>query len=242
MLAGMTGLLAWIYLDSRENEILLRGDRVRVLAAKRHISAFTRLRASDLQWREIPSEYVVKGYIQKDKDALGQVSLVAFNAGEPLTYNKLSTGDASLSNSIPEGKRAMTIPVNKVTGLEGMLRPGDLVDLLYLDEPGKPSAGVSILLQGVKILASGNNFAEHQEKNSGISGSATLALSPQECELVMLAVNRGTVQLSLRSTSDTRVVPGGTLRQSDLNSHLNRPVNLKVESEDVLEEFVPKKR
>src|SRR5438309_121144 len=82
------GILAWFYLHGREMELLRRGKMTRVVAAGRYLPAYSRIRPADLSWREIPSEYLVKGYVTRAQDAQEQLSLVAFNEGEPLTYNK----------------------------------------------------------------------------------------------------------------------------------------------------------
>ena len=241
-LALAAGLVAWLYLDMREDELLQRGKLVKVIAAKRYISAYSRIRESDIGWRQIPAEYVVKGYIQDSKDAVDQLSLVAFNAGEPLTYNKTSSGNASLSNSVPEGMRAISIPVDKVSGIAGLVKPGDLVDVLYMDDPKKPGAGVSMLFQGVKVLAAGDTFSEHQEK-SDTGGSVTLALSPEDAQLAMLAFNQGALQLSLRSIGDSRLVSSGVVHASDISQRLIRRAKTESTVESSADaKFIPKKR
>jgi pilus assembly protein CpaB len=240
-MALIAGLLAWLYLDQRENELLRRGKLVKVISAKRSISAYTRLRGRDLVWREIPAEYTVKGYILSEKDAVDQLALVPFNAGEPLTYNKISSGNASLSNSVPEGLRAISIPVNKVSGIAGMVRPGDLVDVLYLDDPKKANASVSLLFQGVKILAAGEHFSENQEK-ADTSGSVTLALSPEDTQLAMLAFSQGVLQLSLRAIGDSRIHPSKAIRLGAISERLGRFTAPKIDDDTIPMDFIPQKR
>lgn len=241
-LAAIAGLASWLYLDSREDELLQRGKLVKVVAARRYISAYTRIRESDIGWREIPSEYMVKGYITDERDAVDQLSLVAFNAGEPLTYNKTSSGNASLSNSIPEGMRAISIPVDKVSGIAGLVRPGDLVDVLYMEDPKKSAPGVSMLFQGVKVLAAGDSFSEHQEKSDS-SGSVTLALYPEDAQLAMLAFNQGVLQLSLRSIGDSKTVSSGVVRSADISSRLLRKAKTEAMPRgNTPSDFIPQKR
>jgi pilus assembly protein CpaB len=238
--ALLAGILAWLYLDYRENDLLRRGHLVRVIAARRYLSAYSRIKAGDLEWREMPAEYVVKGYVTSDADAVEQLALVAFNADEPLTYNKISSGSASLSNSVPEGMRALSLPVDKVSGIAGLIRPGDLVDVLYLDGQKKPDLSVAMLFQGVKVLAAGNIFSEHQEKDAA-EGSVTLAFSPQDAQLAMLALNLGALQLALRSGGDSRLVPSGAQRPADLAGRLLRRAGAPA-SGAVPSDFIPQKR
>lgn len=239
--ALLAGILAWLYLNGRENDLLRRGHLVRVIAARRYLSAYSRIKAGDLEWREMPAEYVVKGYVLADTDAVDQLALVAFNADEPLTYNKISSGSASLSNSVPEGLRALSIPVDRVSGIAGLVRPGDFVDVLYLEGRGKPGAEVATLFQGVKVLAAGSMFSEHQEKEDP-GGSVTLALSPQDAQLAMLAVSLGSLQLALRSIGDSRLLPTGALRAADLAGHLLRKPAPAEGVGAAVPDFIPQKR
>lgn len=241
--AGIAGLSAWLYLNQREDELLRRSKIVKVISAKHYLSAYSRIKAGDLEWRDIPAEYIVKGYVTQSADAIGQLSLVAFNADEPLTYNKISAGNASLANSIPEGMRAISIPVDKVSGIGGMIRPGDLVDVLYLEDPKKSGTSAAILFQAVKVLAAGDYFSEHQEKTDP-NGTVTLALSPDDAQIAVLAFNHGILQLSLRSSGDGHLFPSKATRVEDIRARLSRHSDFAPADGPLAapSEFIPKKR
>ena len=133
-LAALAALLAWGYLSRKEEELLKKGELVEVLVARRYISAFSRIEKSMLALKDIPREYVPKGAVTDPRLALGQLALVPFNSEEPILFNKLAESSQALSNAVPEGKRAFSIPVDRVSGISGFPRPGDLVDLHFLPE------------------------------------------------------------------------------------------------------------
>jgi pilus assembly protein CpaB len=227
--AAFAALLGWSYLSAKERELLRKGRMLKVVAASHYLSAYSRLKARDLARVEIPAAYVPLGTITEPKDAVGQLLLVAFNAGEPLSFNKLAMEGAGLSYSVPEGYRAFTIPVDKVTGLAGLLRPGDLVDMIYLDEPGKQGASASLLAQGAQVLAAGQLLAQGAKADAETSGSVTLALAPEDCLLAMMALNRGALQLALRPVGDGRMLPLQGLGPGDLAARIRRRLPLYSE-------------
>ncbi len=217
-LALAAAVLAWGYFHARERELLRRGELVEVLVAKRYIPAYARIEKDFLALKEIPREYVPRGAALDYQDIHQQLSLVPFNAGEPILFNKLSPGTQALASSIPEGRRAFTMPVDSFSGLAGLVRPGDLVDLLFMAEAkASPTASASTLFQGVKVLAAGELLSQEEGK-APTGGSVTLALTPLESQLALFALSRGLLHLSLRPPGDTRLLPSAPVTQADLNA------------------------
>ena len=104
--------LAWAYLQAQESQLLRRGKMTEVIAANGYLPAYTRLQARHLLRRQVPAEYVAKGTVLDPSEIIGELSLVPFNSGEPLSYNKLAKNGESLANAVPEGRRAFSIPVD----------------------------------------------------------------------------------------------------------------------------------
>lgn len=237
--------LSWLYLRMREKELLGRGQPVEVAVADRYIPAYTRVTQHMLASREIPREYLSVGAVTEPKQIVGQLSLVPFNAGEPLYYNKLAVANQSLSSAVPEGRRAMTLPVDKISGVAGLVRPGDIVDVLFMTElKNTAAASASTLFQGVKVLACGELYTTQEEKVDN-TGSVTLALSPEESELALFALSRGILHLALRPSGDTRLLPVGAVTQADLNARAARraaPLQEEPGPGPADESLIPKKR
>ena len=139
-----------------------------------------------------------------------------------------TTRETTLAMKTPIGKRAMTISVDNISALLGMIKPGDYVDVIGLiplpvEVEGKQSAQAATvpLFQNVLILAVGSQLGTAVEKE-GTSGRRrqqaesetkesapliTLALSPEEANILAFVKEQGKVQLVLRSAGDAQTTP-----------------------------------
>lgn len=199
----IASVIAWAYLDFREKEILHQGETIRVVVAKHHIPALTRLTASELAWKKIPRAWVPHGAVKNPENVLNAQTIVPFNTHEPFLYNKLTDTGLGISDAIPEGLRAFTIAVNEETGLAGLLRPGDRVDILHLHRR-KKKVSPETLIQAVKVLAVGTRTSASNEENNHAS-SVTLALTPSGCARALAAQASGRLHLSLRPSGERKI-------------------------------------
>lgn len=116
----------------------------------------------------------------------------------------------------PPGKRAMTILIDSLSAVGGLINPGDFVDVigeLEAKEQGegdKPKKITSVIMQNVQVLAIGTNFQPvgnslvYQAQQRTKALNVTLALSPEETGLITFAQSNGKLQLTLRSPSEQR--------------------------------------
>ncbi|MBC7324510.1 MAG: Flp pilus assembly protein CpaB, partial [Moorella sp. (in: Bacteria)] len=123
---------------------------------------------------------------------------------------------------VSPGKRAATIAVNDVSGLAGLLRPGDRVDVAgTVDVPlGSARETVtSLLIQNVHVLAV-NQFADpspvKSSNKSTQTQTITLEVTPQQAQTLILAAERGSVRLLLRSPGDEAEVALPSVRLENL--------------------------
>lgn len=202
-LGFLAAAASWLYLDFRENEILEKGENVEILVASKYVPALTRLENEWFAYRKVPKAFAPRGYVKNTEEIQGQISLVPFNYKEPFLFNKLSDTGARLSDAVPERMRAFTLSVDKVTGLAGLARPGDLVDIYHLSVNSKKN-GSKVLFQAVKILAVAGT--QNLSSNENRFDTVTIALSPLNCSLAMSAAAQGTLQLALRPTGDKRIL------------------------------------
>jgi pilus assembly protein CpaB len=233
--------LAWAYLYVRERQLLSAAEELKVLVAKRYIPANTRLEGSFLAWQRIPRAFVPRGAITDASTALNLQTLVPFNAGEPVLYNKLAEGAQALAASVPEGKRAVSLPVNAVSGVSGLLRPGDHVDA-YLLYGKSPATRAGIFLQDLGVLAVGAD-TDGRENHERSAATLTLALSPEEAALALLGAAEGQLQFVLRASGDERPGAGraawpDVLRRVEQGAAPARnPLPMPA-----VQDFVPRKR
>jgi pilus assembly protein CpaB len=205
----LAALLAWAWLASLEQRLLHQGQEIRILAVRRYVPAQARLQAADLRWRSMPRAFAPTGAITQPEQALGLQTLVPFSEDEPLVLNKLALGEQSLAAAVPPGQRALSLPVNAVTGLSGLVKPGDHVDVLLLHGQG-PQSQAGLLLQDATVLAVGAHLGRESVERSDRGGTVTLALDPAEAALALAAQANGALTLTLRAPGDDR--PSGGAR------------------------------
>lgn len=152
------------------------------------------------------------------KDALIYVDMIGWPA----------TRETTLAAKTPVGKRAITVPVDNISSLVGMLKPGDYVDVISLILlptmiDGKQSAQPATvpLFQNVLVLAVGSQMGAVAQEGAGPRRRAaeearqesapliTLALSPEEANLLSFVQEQGKIRLVLRSRGDaaTETIP-----------------------------------
>ena len=132
--------------------------------------------------------------------------------------------EATLAMKTPIGKRAISVSVDNISSLVGMIKPGDYVDVISLIllpamVEGKQAAQPATvpLFQNVQVLAVGAQLNRTQEaeissrrrKEEPASREAapliTLALSPEETNLLAFVQEQGKIRLVLRSPADAKI-------------------------------------
>ena len=179
-----------------------------VVVAKVDIPLGTKIDAEQLTTAQFPSNAIPDGVFDKPEKVAGRVAVTNVAAREPVTDFKLAPeGSAGgLSAVIPEGYRAMTVKVDDVIGVAGFLQPGTMVDVLTVIEPNSNSSGnpvSKIVLQNVKVLASGQNLDKPKDQREADAVKAvTLQVTPEQAEKLALASTEGKLRLVLRNMID----------------------------------------
>lgn len=117
----------------------------------------------------------------------------------------------------PPGKRAVTIRMDTLNAVGGLIKSGDRVDVIAKlkipnqgDDPTvQPKDVTTVLFQDVQVLAVNTKFLtpvtsliyENQQRARTLN--VTLALDPQEAPLLSFAQENGEIKLSLRAPSET---------------------------------------
>ena len=232
-------LLLNIYLRRREAEIWERMKQAQqkiqpaaapeqigvVLLAKSDIPPQTPITPEDLLIKEIPVKYIQPGAVTSLAEVIGQISSMPIVAGEQILRTKLlppgKIGKA-LSEITPKGKRAVTVTVDNISSIAGLLTPGDYVDVSALLSPPSGSkwseaeetaSRLVLLFQGVEVLAVGSEVvapspdslgAGRAKKISTGEGTVTLAVDPQEAILLSFVQEHGKIKLALRASEDVQ--------------------------------------
>ncbi len=120
----------------------------------------------------------------------------------------------SLAVKTPPGKRAVTIQIDSLSAVGGLINPGDFVDILAkLTVPkdvagtGPTEAVTAMVFQNIQVLAIGTNLSNagmYDIQNKAGNLYVTLAMDPEEAGLMAFVQQNGKVQLALRSPSETQ--------------------------------------
>jgi pilus assembly protein CpaB len=224
LLAIIFGLAAalgtYSYLENLKRTYRTSGHFARVAIAKREIAARTVISGEMLEFKEMPVEYVLPGTVVDVKDAAGKMAVTDIYPGELILSSKLvarSDVAAGLAAKVEKGRRAISIPVNNITALHGLINTGDRVDVLVtFNAPDEQKAPVtSTIIQNVPVLAVDGNLEGGGGSKQELQ-TVTIMVEPVEAQQIALAVQHGSIQLALRSPDDAEVVPVLTSRLEHL--------------------------
>ena len=186
-----------------------------ILVAAENLPAGSLVRTGQLHWRDWPEEDKdVANFVEQGsmgiEEFTGAVVRQGLRAGEPITPGRLvRPGERGfLAAVLNPNMRAISVPINAITGIAGFVFPGDRVDLILTHEILRPEDPVmptrrasETVLTGVRVLAIDQTASDQQEKPN-VGQIATLELLPKEAELVILMVKLGQLTLSLRSLAE----------------------------------------
>jgi Flp pilus assembly protein CpaB len=120
---------------------------------------------------------------------------------------------------LPKDKRALTIPVNEVVDVAGFVVPGDRVDVIGTVSVKDQNLS-KIFLQDIPVLAIAQTVEEKRGEQPHVTTSATLALTPDEAEILTQVDNNGKVRLALRPSGvATQVATTGKTIEAALALH-----------------------
>jgi pilus assembly protein CpaB len=127
--------------------------------------------------------------------------------GDVLTEKKLGPKGTppGLVSNIPKGMRAFAIDVTEQSGVSGFILPGHHVDVVRYENADRNETRGETILQNVLVLAAGQVFTRPEER-SVQSRTVTLAVRPEEVDILVAARAKGALSLALRGVNDHDVV------------------------------------
>ncbi|MBV8078729.1 MAG: Flp pilus assembly protein CpaB [Planctomycetaceae bacterium] len=122
---------------------------------------------------------------------------------EPILDRKLAPkgSPAGLVARISKGMRAYTIEVNEQTGVSGFILPDHHVDVVQINPSGSNPNTAETILEDVQVLASGQVFVRPDDRSIQ-ARTVTLAVTPEQVDILVAARARGAVSLALRGLND----------------------------------------
>lgn len=231
ILAVITGLLtaflAISYINNSKNQIPAGMKTTAVVVARVDIQANVAITSDMVEVKEVPASSIHIKAVRILNDVIGQITSEKIIAGEQIVKDRLAIGqtDTSVSFTIPENMRAMSIPINETSGVAGFISVGDKIDIMIEDVIGGKTI-TTTKLQNIVVLQKGQNAADNielQGTNKGLTASLTILITPAQAGVIGYALNIGSpIAVSLRNPVDNAQVPLPDYGQNNLDSWRGR--------------------
>ncbi|MDF3096896.1 Flp pilus assembly protein CpaB [Burkholderia sp. BCCIQ04A] len=190
------------------------------------------LRDNDLAWKRIPSAQVPAGAFvesQPGAELKGALLRNRVDAGTPIRADNVIPAGAPdfLAAALQPGMRAISVPVDDVSGNAGLIQPGDFVDVVLTQQIGGSATTpgtfeAETVVRRARVLAVGSEFQRAKAPASAPDApvrarTVTLEVAPRTAQVVLVATRLGSLSLALRSfaTSDRRDAAGGAEQEPD---------------------------
>lgn len=162
-----------------------------VCTAVQAIKAGTVIEANMLTLQDVPVPLAAEGAIGTREEAVGKLAVEPIPANGQITAGALASSEpaASLAGALDAGSRAISVAVDAETGLAGLIRHGDRVDVL--------SEGRAIV-ENAKVIAVDSSLSETLEEYATV----TVQVSPEDAIAIQAAQELAPVRLSMRSAAD----------------------------------------
>lgn len=210
---------------------------VKILAAKQDIGLGGAITAETVQLVDWPATSVPQGAIiaTQAQAFVGQnnATLRPLVAGEPILQSNTSAR-AVLSATLAADQRAVSIPIDFVTGVAGFVKPGDIVDVVLTRAiPGSKATAdeqmATVVLQNIVVLAidvsasttppapaDPNAAQSRQGSKLPEFKAATLMVDAIGAQKLALATQVGKLTLVLRNASDRNLAQNAVVLPRDL--------------------------
>lgn len=213
--------------------------------AARPLPKGTLARNEDFTVRAVTPDRVPAGAILETQDTKAGLpgSLVRkfVDAGSPITLQDiLRPNDRGfLASVLAPDSRAISIKVDEESGVSGLIRPGDHVDVVLTQmfdkkDPARRALSETVL-QNVRVIAIDQEITQggRQETAQGGKGPAlvggklaqtvSLELTPEQVKQVTVAKQLGTLSLAVRAAVDQWSAPDkGAVSSCDVSPELAR--------------------
>jgi Flp pilus assembly protein CpaB len=214
-LAGALALLAFVLVSESAS---YASRRVGVVAASRRILAGSVIRPEDLQVLSLHPDAVPEGALRDPSEAVGKRALAERLPGDILVREAL--GEAQVFR-LEKGEVAVAVSVDRVTGLSGLLRPGDRVSVIGVipsaslpsaapsplpgaagPEPEPPTPYARLYLRGLRVLFVHHEFAYAPPPPPSAQAGGLVPVSPSaqrqaESGVVVLAAPVDPIPISI---------------------------------------------
>jgi pilus assembly protein CpaB len=219
IIAGIAFVLVYYLLSSStRSEQEQKPQMVGVVMATTNIPPYAKITPGMVDIKSVAATTAPTNALTSPNEVVGRIAQYAISQGQLLVRGDVVTADATqgLTFVIPKGRRAVTVALDPISGVGGFVYPGDRVDVLATFERDEMSS-TRVILQNIEILAMNEQTVRPKAANGGDTGpgtpgespvveqvkNATLAVTPEEAQRLILAVYEGTIHMVLRAREDS---------------------------------------
>ncbi len=179
---------------------------VDVLVPVQEIAAGTELEPRMFRKESRPQVGVSQRIVKDFEEIQNYYARSLIVSGQPLHKDYITSVRPvnAVTANIPPGFRAVTIRVDARTSVEGFVRPGAKVDVVWASRiRGQP--GVTTIVENAKVLSAERQTQQEidaAKKGVPVPSTVTLLVGIADAQKIQLASTTGTLSLSLRGDSD----------------------------------------
>lgn len=231
--AVITAVLLYNFLNTLDEKANVEVVKTGVLAASVNIPPNTTITDDMVDIIQLPVEAAHAEAVVNEVAAVGKFSKYEITAGEQVLYTKLISpegggGDGTLAYEIKPGMRAISIGVGNLSGLVGMIKPQNTVDIIaQFQRQEKQTEGeekildyTTMLAENIKVLAVDDVISQEGKAVNPETGTAytsvTLQVTVQQAMELNMSEYKGQLRLILRSPLDESVVSPPTIKFDDI--------------------------
>jgi pilus assembly protein CpaB len=218
--------------------------------AARPLPKGTLTRDEDFTVRSVPAERVPAGAILETPDSKiglpGSLVRKFVEAGTPITLQDvLRPRDRGfLASVLAPDSRAVSIKVDEESGVSGLIRPGDHVDVVLTQvfdkaDPGRRALSET-LLRNVRIIAIDQEIVQGGRTVGAVVGKSaqtvSFELTPEQVKKITVAKQLGTLSLAVRAAVEQwdTAADTGAISSCDVSPELARQSALAGQSSPVV--------
>lgn len=205
--------LGYLYTQRLEDEVS-GGPKTSVLVAAEDIPISATLTEKQLAVRDLPRAYLESRHIKAAdiKQVIGQRITGGIKANEVIFSSDVAkfAERRQLSGLVANGMRAISID-GRAADFDGLLRPGDHVDvLLSMGAQAESNGATHTLLQNLLVLSVGGTTlrSDASERTYSRGATVTVSASVEQAQVLTEAIRRGKLTLTLRNNDDITIVEG----------------------------------
>lgn len=179
-----------------------------VLVAAIDIPFGRQLTHKDLRWQRWPKAMLVPAYAVKGArtidDFIDGITYVAIHQGQPVEDHMIVKPNqyGPMANLLSPGMRAVSINVDRASGVAGFIFPGDHVDIILTKQERTANQTLiqsETFLENIKVLALDQSTSRDHQMMAKLAKTITLEVTLAQAKQLAIAQVSGQIQMALKS-------------------------------------------